>query len=436
MASAQESPTLPHLTDQAIQPRNDSMPSEFKHVQAYQHIEKGQHLESLGLLDEAMLEFKRAVEADPRIAAAHNSLGHHYRRKGLLTKASDEFRSAVLLNQDYESCFNLGRVLTELEQYAEAAELYQRCLTLDSEDPSARYELGYALCGQLKFPEALTQFQALVDKYPEDWELKFALADCHMGLKDHATAERELVEALKKAPPSVDTTAAREALLAAWRHQEFPAPIKLGWKDLLYAEYGVMGLGSSRDDGIAIPIYESYDFTHRDIAVTLSRFLHLVREHEWRFTAVASMDADSLPIALALSQVLEAPTVQVEELREDDFGLLVLAIGKQPELCDVTLEHVSGRMLSLALALTWPLEQGPITDLVGVQCASTCTLPWQRMRKRMPKTAATSLLRALATGPEESNQLQQVTYYTQSHKLLRFFDHSARFQDLIQGDKP
>jgi len=118
------------------------MPSEFKHVQAYQHIEKGQHLESLGLLDEAMLEFKRAVEADPRIAAAHNSLGHHYRRKGLLTKAADEFRSAVLLNQDYESCFNLGRVLTELEQYAAAAELYQRCLTLDTEDPSARYELG------------------------------------------------------------------------------------------------------------------------------------------------------------------------------------------------------------------------------------------------------------------------------------------------------
>ncbi len=411
------------------------MPSEFKHVQAYQHIEKGQHLESLGLLDEAMLEFKRAVEADPRIAAAHNSLGHHYRRKGLLTKAADEFRSAVLLNQDYESCFNLGRVLTELEQYTEAAEFYRRCLSLDSEDPSARYELGYALCGQCNFAEALAQFQGLVDKYPEDWELKFALADCHMGLKDHAAAERELVDALQKAPPNVDTAAAREALLVAWRHQEFSPPAKLNWKDLLYAEYGVMGLGSGRDDGLAIPIYENYDFSYGDIAVTLGRFLHLVREHEWRFTAVASMDADSLPVALALAQVLEAPTVQVEELREDDFSLLVLAIGKQPELCDVTLERVSGRLLSLALALTWPVEQGPVTDLLGVQCTGPCTLPWQRTRRRAPKTAATSLLRALAVGPEESNQQQQLQYYTQSHKLLRFFDHSARFHDVLQGDK-
>ncbi len=327
-------------------------------------------------------------------------------------------------------------MLTELEQYAEAAELYSRCLTLDSEDPSARYELGYALCGQLKFAEALTQFQALVDQYPEDWELKFALADCHMGLKDHAAAERELRQALHSAPPNMDTSAVREALLAAWRHQEFPPPSKLGWKDLLYAEYGVMALGSSRDDGLAIPVYEDYDFSHRDIAVTLSRFLRLVREYDWRFTAVASMDPDSMPIALALSQVLEAPTVRVEELHEEDFALLVLAVGKQAELCDVTLEHVAGRMLSFALALTWPLEQGPITDMVGVQCTGTCTLPWQRMRKRMPKTAATSLLRALAAGPEEGNQLQQATYYTQDHKLLRFFDHSARFRDLVQGDQP
>jgi tetratricopeptide (TPR) repeat protein len=409
------------------------MPSEFKHVQAYQHIEKGQHLESLGLLDEAMLEFKRAVEADPRIAAAHNSLGHHYRRKGLLTKAADEFRSSVLLTQDYESCFNLGRVLTELEQYAEAAELYERCLTLDSEDPSARYELGYALCGQCKFGEALAQFQALVEKYPEDWELRFALADCHTGLKDHAAAERELRRALCSAPSNVDTSAVREALLATWRHQEFPLAQKLSWKDLLYAEYGVMGLGSGHDDGLAIPIYERYDFTFRDVAVTVSRLLHLVREHDWRFTAVASMDAESLPVAIVLSQMLEAPILQVEELQEEDFSLLVLAIGKQPELCDVTFEHVAGRMLSLALALTWPLEQGPITDIVGVQCTGACALPWQHMRKPT-KTAATSLLRALATGPEEENQLQQVMYYVQDHKLLRFFDHSALFCDLAHRD--
>jgi len=383
-----------------------------------------------------MLEFKRAVEADPRIATAHNALGQHYRRKGLLTKAADEFRSAVLLNQDYESCFNLGHVLSELEQYAEAAELYRRCLTLDSEDPSARYELGYTLCGQLQFAEALTHFRTLVDKFPEDWELKLALADCHMGLKDYATAERELRQALRTAPPSLDVPAVRESLLVARRYQEFSPQAELGWKDRIYAEFGVMCLGSASDDGLTIPIYESHAFSHHDIAVTLSRFLRLVREYGWQFTAVAGMDYDSLPISFALSQVLEVPAVRVEQLHEEDFSLLVLAVGRQPELCDVTMEHVAGRMLSFALALTWPLEQGPTTDIVGVQCSNPCSVPWQRMRKRLSRTAATSLLRALAALPDEGNEARQISYYSQDHKLLRFFDNSSQFAEPTQGDKP
>jgi len=92
-------------------------------------------------------------------------------------------------------------------------------------------------------------------------------------------------------------------------------------------------------------------------------------------------------------------------------------------------------MLCFALALSWPLEQGPATDIVGVQCSSPCTLPWQRMRKRLSRTAATSLLRALAVVPEEGNQSQQTAYYAQDHKLLRFFDHSSQFVDQTQEDK-
>lgn len=403
------------------------MPTEFKHIQAYQHIEKGQHLENLGLLDEAMLEFKRAVEADPRIAAAHNALGHHYRRKGLLTRAADEFRTAVLLNRDYESCFNLGRVLVELEQFREAAELFQECLRLEPDDPSARYELGYARCGQGQYSEALRQFQALSEKYPEDWEIRYALADCFMGLDDFAAAERELRQALAIAPPNADTLAVREALLVAWRHQEFPPQTRLTWKDQLYAEHGVMCLGSARDDGLSVPVYGSHSFSSRDIAITLGRLLRLIREYDWQFTAVAPMEEQSLPLAIALSHVIEAPLLPVEELQEEDFTLLVLAAGRRPEICEVVSEHVSGRMLSFALALTWAPEMGPITDIIGVQCTDQVTLPWEPTRRRSARSIATSLLRSLASLPDEANQAQQLAYYTQEHRLLRFFDHSSEF---------
>ncbi|MBC7234044.1 MAG: tetratricopeptide repeat protein [Chloroflexi bacterium] len=406
------------------------MPDEFNHIQAYQHIEKGQQLESLGLLDEAMLEFKRAVEADPRIATAHNALGHHYQRKGLLTKAADEFRSAVRLSGDYESCFSLGRVLTELERYEEAVEAFRQCLVQEPNDPSARYELGYALCALGQFDEALAHFQALSQEYPEDWELKFAQADCYMGKGDYEQAERLLIEAWHGVPPNEDTSQLGEALLMVRRHMEFAGQTELGLKDRLYRDFGVICLGSGRDNGLDIPIYEGYTFTYKDVAVTTTRLMKLIRAHEWEFTAVISMDEDSLPLAIVLSQLLQVPMLGVEELREDDFVLAVTALATNPELYEVIFEHVPGRMLSFALSLNWPLEEGLVTDIIGVQSSGDCVLPWKRIRKRSPEAAATSILRALAILPEEDNECEQIAYYTQEHKLLRFFDYSEEFAQI------
>jgi tetratricopeptide (TPR) repeat protein len=399
------------------------MPNEFRHVQAYQHIEKGQHLESQGLLDEAMLEFKRAVEADPRIATARNALGNHYRRKGLLTKAADEYRSAMRLNQDFESCYNLGRVLTELEQYEEAAELYRRCIKLVPEELSAQYELGYCLCGLGKYEEALKQFQSLSDEHPDDWELHFALGDCYMGLEDHASALAELNRALAGAPGESEKGPIREAVLAARRHMEFPSTRGSNLKDRFYIDYGVVCLGSAGDDGLTVTSNQDRTFGYADIAVTLGRLLRLVRDQGWHLTAASSTDDSAMPLALAIARVLEIPVVPVEELSEDDFALVVLGVARRPELCEVALERVPGRMISFAQVIAWPLEEDLVTDVIGVHCTGNCLLPWQKGPRRSARTAATSLLHALAASVDEPNEAAQREYYDR-HALLRFYENA------------
>jgi tetratricopeptide (TPR) repeat protein len=403
--------------------------TEFNAGQAYEHIERGQHLERQGRLDEAMTEFKRAVEADPSIAAAHNSLGHHYQRKGLLTKAADEFHTAALLSQDYQSYFHLGRVLSELERYPEAEEAFLQCLSSDADDPSARYELACTQYAQGRFADALTQFESLIEEYPEDWDLRSAVADCHLASQDYEAAESTLREALLSAPPKADTSTLREALLVARRHQEFARKQELGLKGLLYTEHGVMCLGSGRDDGLDVPVYEDYTFTYSDVAMTCSRLLTLIKEYRWQFNSLVSVDDDSMPLAIALSRVLELPVVHVEELRKDDVALLVLAMGTKPELFEVTLEHLTGRILSFALSVTWQPQQGVVADIMGVQCSGRCILPWKRLRKRSAEAAATSILRAVALVPDEDSRSQQIAYYVQEHKLLRFSDLPAEFAE-------
>ena len=401
------------------------MMMEFKHGQAFQHLEKGQHLERLGRMDEAMVEFKRAVEADPSVASAHIALGHHYQRKGLITKASDEFRIAALLAGDYESYFNLGRALSELERFPEAEEAFRRCMLTERDDPGARYELAFVECAQGRYADGLAGFQALAKEYPDDWELELAMANCYMGMQDHASAEQHLRHALVNAPATADASAVREALWVSLRHLEFPAGTADSVKDRLYAEHGIVALGSGQDSGLNVPLYEDHAFTYRDIAVSLCRMLALMHEYGWQPTALVGLDKDSQPIAMAVSHLLEVPVLRVDELRSGDFALVVMAQVRQPELCEVTLEHMPGQHLSFSLAMLPDPAPGSVVDLIGAPCTGTIVLPWERPRRRSARVAAASLLRALAIVPEDENLAEQMAYYTEKHKVLRFLDMSG-----------
>jgi len=396
------------------------MLAESKTGQAYRHIERGENLERQGRLDEAMLEFKQAIEADPSIPGAHVALGQHYRRKALLTKAADEFHTAALLGGDYASYFELGRILSELERFQESEQAFQKCLSLDPYDPPARYELASVLYAQEAFEKALEQLQSLGYEYPDDLELKSAMADCHLALEDYAAAELVLLSALDEAAPDEDTSDLREALLVARRHLEFPSKKTLNVKDLLYAEHGIMCLGTRRDDGLDIPVYENHSFTYGDVAATCHRLIAVQRHFCWPIDAISSVADNAMPLTLALAELLERPTRSLDKLRERELTLVVLATLAHPELWQVTLEHISVPMRSFALALTWQPDEGPVTDLVGVLCRGDCLLPWQRRRKPSPQAAAASILRAYAAQPDNDSLATQIDYYQRCHRLLRF----------------
>ena len=184
-------------------------------------------------------------------------------------------------------------------------------------------------------------------------------------------------------------------------------------------------MGSGRDDGLDVPVYEDHTLTYRDVATTLRRLLALVRELGWQFNALISVDKDSAPLAIALSELLKVPLLDIAQLREEDLVLVVQALGTQRELCEVTLEHVPGPLLSFALAAPGSLNKRPLADVVGICYYGKCILPWKRIRKRSSDAAATSILRALAIVPVEDNLHEQISYYTQEHRLLRFLDLPA-----------
>ena len=96
------------------------------------HNEKGLHYLSKGKVGKAETHFHKALNSDPRSAAAHNNIGNMMLSRHELYQAAWEFqRAAELAPRAIEPLVNLGLVHEEGDQLEEAADYYRCALELD-----------------------------------------------------------------------------------------------------------------------------------------------------------------------------------------------------------------------------------------------------------------------------------------------------------------
>ena len=389
-------------------------------------LERGEALEQIGRLDEAMSEFKRAIRADPGLAEAHMALGFHYRRKNLLSKAAEEFRSAASLSRSYDSFFNLGHVLVDLGLYEEAINAFQQCLAIAPGDPAVGYEIAYALYSAGDYQAALEHLQPLLAAHPDDWELYYLDGSCKLAIGRYVDAESSLERALELRPPGEDDEDLQEALQVALRYQEFARLEPWDIKARLYAEYGVVCLGSLGDDGLSFAVQARERVTQQDFARTLQRFHALRLRWRWHFEATVAIDAQSAPLALALAHSLRVPLVQPGEAPETGLSLLVGATVTVPELLAVVAERVPGSFISFIATLSEAALERVMPDVIGLVTTGSVQLPWDAtMRQAQISSAARELVSTLKSLPPDETLAAQVRYYTRDHRRLRFFPRLA-----------
>ncbi len=393
------------------------------------YYERGEALEQLGRLDEAMSEFKRAVRADPGLAEAHMALGYHYRRKGLLSKAAEEFRTAASLAPGYDSHFNLGHILVDLGLPQEAIAAFQQCLALAPGDPAAAYEIAYALHVAGDCSAALDQLHPLLAATPDDWELHHLAGSCELALRHYAAAQRAFERALELLPTEEDGGPLQDALQVALRYQEFPSLEPADIKALLYAEHGVACLGSLGDDGVCFPARARNRVTYQDLGRTLQRFHALRLRWRWEFDAIVPVDEISVPLALALAQSLKAPVVEPRQAPRAGLSLLAWATVNVAELLGVVAEQLPGRYVSFLAAADEAAIERVLPDIIGLVSAEQPILPWEAAAGRPALLrAAREIVAAVKSLPLDDSLGAQVRYYAREHRRLRFFprQESAR----------
>ncbi|NJK79874.1 MAG: tetratricopeptide repeat protein [Chloroflexaceae bacterium] len=402
-----------------------------QHDEGLRHYQRGVILERANRMAEAVEEYRQAVALDPHLREAHVALAFYYQRAGLLAKAVDQFQTVVNLEGDFLGYFNLGYLMIELERYDDALVAFEACLSYEPDDPATHFELAYIHCNHGKIERALEHLQYPLASYPDDWEIYNLAGKCYLHLRQYEQALAAFGQALLLAPGIQIQSELLDNIAMVERYREFRSLQSA--KDQMYARDGIVYLGSAQDNGIRVAEVQDYHFTYPDISTTVQRLMAICKGKHWQFTGIVSIDALSLPLARALSELLDAPIRTVHELTEHDTVLLVMAVAREAELLLVASEHIPCTSVAFCMGLNWLRHNQLLPDIVGIVARGVCSVPWEAELRRLRadgagrellnqciERATHQIMQAVHDIPPEGNLSRQVRYYTRKHRRLSF----------------
>jgi len=169
------------------------------------HYILGVYYEDLGDLDQAVQQYKKALEADPQSSLLHLNLASVFIKKNDPVLAIEELKKSVeLAPETVEPHAILALVYAAQNNKDLAAVEYTFALKnaakLEPKNIEIYKSLGAIYLQQKKLKEAESIFNLIVGLAPTDSEAHFYLGSIYYDLKDYPSAEKELNRALKLKP--------------------------------------------------------------------------------------------------------------------------------------------------------------------------------------------------------------------------------------------
>ena len=150
------------------------------------------------MLDEAIAEYKKAIEIKPDSAFAHYNLGFVYNKKGLVDKAIRKYKDAIEINPGFDQAYNdLGiayRIKGELDK---AIESYSKALEIDPDFSQVHYNLGNIYTQKEMRDKAISEYIKALELNPDFGEAHNNLAFAYYNAGDFERAVYHCDKALE-----------------------------------------------------------------------------------------------------------------------------------------------------------------------------------------------------------------------------------------------
>ena len=142
--------------------------------------------------ENALKEFKRARELNPKLPLVNSLYGQTLVRMGGTDEAAAAFRQELEINpNDFNASLQLGILLKQDQKPEESMAYFRRALELRPGEPNARFYVASLEVVAGRLPGALAGLEALVKDAPDFVEAHVLLATVYYRLKRKADGDRE-----------------------------------------------------------------------------------------------------------------------------------------------------------------------------------------------------------------------------------------------------
>lgn len=147
--------------------------------------------------DAAYAAVRQALQHDPQLSLAYNTLGVIYTRRGLARQAVLAFEHALTLSPDNLNVLaNLATAWRRAGDLPRAEALDRELLRREPDPPYAYFDRGMAALRAGRLPEARHWLEREVQRVPDEAEFRYWLAVVAFRLGDEAGAQAQLSQAV------------------------------------------------------------------------------------------------------------------------------------------------------------------------------------------------------------------------------------------------
>lgn len=209
-------------------------------------------LQQSGRVDEAISDYRKAIEVRPRYPEAEISLSSALLSQGRMQEAAAHIAKGLeLAPESPEAHLNDATLLAKAGQTAQAAEQYRIALKLDANDPRTHDGLGVLLTSQHENERAVAQFREAIRLKPEDSEAHYNLGKLLMDWGRAEEGVAELTAAVQLQPRDVEAQYNLGTALANTGHMDaaaehFRAAVQLR-PDFANAHFNLAGALAAMD---------------------------------------------------------------------------------------------------------------------------------------------------------------------------------------------